>query len=71
MQLAIQANGQGSSVQKLATGGLFQATNLIGAGNQVNNLTQLGVVLRDNAPASSAAMDQNIAQLRGLRAMGM
>lgn len=71
VQLAIQANGQGSSVQKLATGGLFQATNLIGAGNQVNNLTQLGVVLRDNAPASAAAMDQNIAQLRGLRAMGM
>ncbi|MED5607530.1 MULTISPECIES: hypothetical protein [Pseudomonas] len=70
IQLAINANGQGSSLQQLGAGGLVQATNLLGSSNLVNNLTQLNVVLRNNAP-SVGALDCNLDQLKGLRSMGM
>ncbi|MDE1166559.1 MAG: hypothetical protein PW845_14535 [Pseudomonas sp.] len=70
VQLAIQANnGQGSSLQQLGQGGLMQNTTLLGGANQVNNMTQLNVVLRDNLP-SAGALDCNLTQLKGLRAMG-
>jgi hypothetical protein len=61
-------NNQGSTVQRLAQGGLMQNTTLLGGGNQVSNLTSLNVVLRDNATAG--ALNGNLDQLRGLRALG-
>ena len=61
-------NNQGSTVQRLAQGGLMQNTTLLGGGNQVNNLTSFNVVLRDNATAGS--LNGNLDQLRGLRTLG-
>lgn len=61
-------NNQGSTVQRLAQGGLMQNTTLLGGGNQVSNLTSLNVVLRDNATAGS--LNGNLDQLRGLRTLG-
>jgi hypothetical protein len=61
-------NNQGSTVQRLAQGGLMQNTTLLGGGNQVSNLTSLNVVLRDNATAGS--LNGNLDQLKGLRAQG-
>jgi hypothetical protein len=69
MQLNIVANNnQGSTEQRLAQGGLMQNTTLLGGGNQVNNLTSLNVVLRDNAAAGS--LNGNLDQLKGLRTQG-
>ena len=69
MQLNIVANNnQGSTEQRLAQGGLMQNTTLLGGGNQVNNLTSLNVVLRDNATAGS--LNGNLDQLKGLRTQG-
>ncbi|MCP1649486.1 hypothetical protein N7414_10810 [Pseudomonas sp. GD04087] len=70
IQLAINANGQGSSMQQLAAGGLLQAAQMVGGNNAVNNLAQLSVVLKNNLP-SSGALDCNLDQLKGLRTMGM
>ncbi|EJM64889.1 hypothetical protein PMI30_03528 [Pseudomonas sp. GM50] len=61
-------NNQGSTVQRLAQGGLMQNTTLLGGGNQVNNLTSFNVVLRDNATTGS--LNGNLDQLRGLRTLG-
>ncbi|EJM03985.1 hypothetical protein PMI18_01444 [Pseudomonas sp. GM102] len=61
-------NNQGSTVHRLAQGGLMQNTTLLGGGNQVNNLTSFNVVLRDNATAGS--LNGNLDQLRGLRTLG-
>ncbi|WP_447790561.1 MULTISPECIES: hypothetical protein [Pseudomonas] len=61
-------NNQGSTVQRLAQGGLMQNTTLLGGGNQVSNLTSLNVVLRDNATAGS--LNGNLDQLKGLRTQG-
>ena len=70
IQVAIQANNnQGSSLQKIAQGGVLQTTTLLGGGNMVNNLTQLNVVLRNNLP-SSGALDCDLSPLKGLRNMG-
>ncbi|MEX3776280.1 hypothetical protein [Pseudomonas sp. MYb118] len=70
VQLNIVANNnQGSAMQRLGQGGLMQNTTLLGAGNQVRNLTSLNVVLRDNVP-SGAALTGNLDQLKGLRTMG-
>lgn len=67
VQLGIVANNnQGSSLQRLAQGGLMQNTTLLGAGNQVRNLTELNVVLRDN-PSAAPPMNANLDQLKGLR----
>lgn len=70
IRLAIDANGQGSSLQQLAAGGLRQATDLLGSSNLVSNQTQLSVVLRNNLP-TVGALDCNLTQLKGLRQMGM
>ncbi|MHC6225482.1 hypothetical protein ACYU03_12030 [Pseudomonas sp. X10] len=70
IQMAIQANNnQGASMQRLANGGLVQATTLLGGRNAVNNLTQLNVVLRDNLP-TAGALNCNLDQLKGLRISG-
>lgn len=70
VQLNIVANNnQGSSVQRLAQGGLMQNTTLLGGGNRVNNLTSLNVVLRDNVP-SAGSVNGNLDQLKGLRTQG-
>lgn len=61
-------NNQGSTVQRLAQGGLMQNTTLLGGGNQVSNHTALNIVLRDNATAGS--LNGNLDQLRGLRTLG-
>lgn len=65
----IANNNQGSTVQRLAQGGLMQNTTLLGAGNKVSNLTSLNVVLRDNVP-SAGALNGNLDQLKGLRTLG-
>lgn len=70
IQLGIQANNnQGSSMQRLAQGGLSQATTLMGGNNAVNNITQLNVVLRNNLP-TAGALNCNLDQLKGLRISG-
>lgn len=70
IQLGIQANNnQGSSVQRLAQGGLLQATTLLGGNNAVSNMTQLNVVLRNNLP-TAGALNCNLDQLKGLRISG-
>lgn len=68
-RIAINALGQGTSLQQLGGGGLQQHANIGGSGNTVRNLTALDVVLRDSAiPASS--MSGNLDQLRALRPTG-
>lgn len=70
IQMSIQAaNNQGSSLQRVADGGLMQATALLGGSNAVSNLTQLNVVLRDNLP-TAGALNCNLDQLKGLRISG-
>jgi hypothetical protein len=70
VQLNIVANNnQGSTIQRLAQGGLMQNTTLLGSSNQVRNLTSFNVVLRDNVP-SSGSVSGNLDQLKGLRALG-
>lgn len=70
VQLNIVANNnQGSTVQRLAQGGLMQNTTLLGGGNQVNNVTSFNVVLRDNV-ATTGSLNGNLDQLKGLRTQG-
>jgi len=70
VQMSIQANNnQGTTSQALGQGGLSQLTTLLGGSNQVSNLTQLNVVMRNNVPASGN-IDSGLSQLRGLRNMG-
>ncbi|MNP46564.1 hypothetical protein D3C76_1405710 [compost metagenome] len=70
VQLNILAsNNQGSTVQRLAQGGLMQNTTLLGSSNQVRNLTSLNIVLRDNA-ATAGSLNGNLDQLKGLRTQG-
>jgi len=65
----VASNNQGSTVQRLAQGGLMQNTTLLGGGNQVRNITTLNVVLRDNAP-TTGSLNSNLDQLKGLRTLG-
>ncbi|RON59122.1 hypothetical protein [Pseudomonas frederiksbergensis] len=70
VQLNIVANNnQGSTVQRLAQGGLMQNTTLLGSSNQVRNLTSLNVVLRDTVP-TAGSLNGNLDQLKGLRTIG-
>jgi len=68
-RIAINALGQGTSLQQLGGGGLQQHANIGGAGNMVRNLTELDVVLRDT-PLPASAMGANLDQLRALRPAG-
>lgn len=70
VQLNIIANNnQGSTVQRLAQGGLMQNTTLLGSSNQVRNLTSLNVVMRDNVP-TAGSMNGSLDLLKGIRAPG-
>lgn len=70
VQLHINANNnQGSSVQRLAQGGLMQSSTLLGNGNHVNNVTSLNVVMRENVP-TAASLNGSLDQLKGLRTFG-
>ena len=70
VQLNINAaNNQGTSVQRLAQGGLMQNSTLLGNGNQVSNLTSLNVVMRENVP-TAASLNGSLDQLKGLRTLG-
>lgn len=70
VQLNINASdNQGSSVQRLAQGGLMQNTTLLGNGNHINNVTSLNVVMRENVP-TAASLNGNLDQLKGLRTLG-
>lgn len=64
----LASNNQGSSLQRIAQGGLLQNATLLGDGNRVSNLTSLNVVLRDNMAATS--LNGNLDQLKGLRGFG-
>src|SRR5690606_38778529 len=46
LQVAIQANGQGNSLQQLGGGGLRQSADIISSNNRVSNQTHLDVVLQ-------------------------
>ncbi|NQD78287.1 hypothetical protein [Pseudomonas sp. CM27] len=63
------SNNQGSSVQRLAQGGLMQNSTLLGNGNRVNNLTSLNVVMRESVP-TAASLNGSLDQLKGLRTFG-
>ncbi|PSS57820.1 hypothetical protein [Pseudomonas sp. BBP2017] len=70
VQLNIMANNnQGSTVQRIAQGGLMQNTTLLGGGNQVRNFTSLNVVLRDNVP-TAGSLNGSLDQLKGIRTLG-
>ncbi|MCY1264829.1 hypothetical protein D3C76_663170 [compost metagenome] len=69
IQLAINAGDQGSSLQRLGAGGLLQAANMAGVSNQVSNIAELSVVLRNGA--GSTSLEGTLDQIRGLRAMGL
>ncbi|WP_200626030.1 hypothetical protein [Pseudomonas sp. LAM2023] len=70
VQLNIDAsNNQGSSVQRLAQGGLMQNATLLGSGNRVNNITSLNVVMRESVP-TAASLNGSLDQLKGLRTFG-
>ncbi|MCK1790401.1 hypothetical protein [Pseudomonas violetae] len=70
VQLNIVANNnQGSTIQRLAQGGLMQNTTLLGSSNQVRNLTSFNVVLRDSA-TTGGSLTGNLDQLKGLRTAG-
>lgn len=70
VQMSIQANNnQGTTTQSLGQGGLSQLTTLLGGSNQVSNLTQLNVVMRNNLQAGGS-IDAGLSQLKGLRNNG-
>jgi hypothetical protein len=70
IQVAIQGyNNQGSSMQSVAAGGVMQNINLTGGGNQVQNLTQLNIVLGNQVP-SAGSLNANLEQLKNLRSVG-
>ena len=70
VQLAITAhNNQGTTLQQIAQGGVLQNTTLLGGGNAVNNMTQLNMVLRNNA-VNTDGLNSSISQLKALRAAG-
>jgi hypothetical protein len=47
-RIAIEAFGQGSSLQQLGSGGLQQQADILGASNRVSNLTAIDLILRDS-----------------------
>ncbi|WP_296232914.1 hypothetical protein [Pseudomonas sp. UBA4617] len=70
VQFTINAsNNQGSSMQRLAQGGLMQNSTLLGSGNRVNNITSLNVVMRESVP-TAASLNGSLDQLKGLRTFG-
>lgn len=69
VQLAIQATGQGASLQSIGAGGVAQNIALTGNSNLVQNLATLSVVMRNN-PAALNNINCAWDQLRTLRPTG-
>ncbi len=70
LQLAIQASGQGASLQSLGAGGLVQSVALSGNRNLVQNLAALEVMLKDRPgadPALNCAWERRAAPQRLLK----
>ena len=65
LQLAIQASGQGASLQSLGAGGLVQSVALSGNRNLVQNLAALEVMLKDR-PGADPALNCAWEHLRAL-----
>lgn len=70
LQLAIDAKGQGASLQQLGAGGVVQRTDIYGSNNRVSNLAALNVMLKENMP-SATALNCNWNQLNTLRPGGL
>lgn len=68
-KIAIDALGQGNSLQQLGSGGLQQQANINGSGNAVSSLTTLDLILRDNG-ATIGQMKANWDQVGALRPSG-
>lgn len=69
LQLAIQANGQGTALQTIGANGVAQAIALSGNTNLVQNLANLSVVMRNN-PTAMNNINCALDQLRTLRPTG-
>lgn len=70
LQMAIKANdGQGNAVQQIGGGNVLQGTVLQGNSNFVSNMTQLNVVLGNDA-LNNFTQNLNLNQLKGLRSSG-
>lgn len=67
-RIAIDALGQGTSLQQIASGSLQQHTNITGSSNSVKSLTSIDLMLRDTGAADQ--MKANWNQLGALRPTG-
>ncbi|WP_339489102.1 hypothetical protein [Pseudomonas sp. EL_65y_Pfl2_R95] len=70
LQLAINTNGQGASLQQLGAGGAVQRTDIIGSSNTVTNFAALNVMLKENMPTANG-LNCNWNQLNNLRPTGL
>ncbi|MFI8482249.1 hypothetical protein ACIGCM_16915 [Pseudomonas sp. NPDC078700] len=70
LQLAIDANGQGASLQQLGAGGAVQRTDISGSRNIVTNFAALNVMLKENMPTANG-LNCNWNQLNNLRPTGL
>ncbi|WP_417660799.1 hypothetical protein [Pseudomonas sp.] len=70
LQLAIDANGQGASLQQLGAGGAVQRTDIYGSRNTVTNFAALNVLLKENMPTANG-LNCNWNQLNNLRPTGL
>lgn len=70
LQMGIQAHhNQGNVMQQIGGGHVLQGTVIQGNSNLVSNLTQLNVVLGNNA-LNTLTQNLNLDQLKGLRSIG-
>lgn len=67
-KIAIDALGQGTSLQQIASGSLQQHTNITGSSNAVKSLTSIDLMLRDTGTADQMRANWN--QLGALRPTG-
>ncbi|MNU00916.1 hypothetical protein D3C72_2441620 [compost metagenome] len=49
--MSIQAAGQGNSMQRIGGGSLIQSADIVSSRNNVENLTQLNVVMSEGGPS--------------------
>lgn len=70
LQLAIDASGQGASLQQLGAGGAVQRTDIYGSRNVVTNFAALNVLLKENMPTANG-LNCNWNQLNNLRPTGL
>ncbi len=69
LQLAIQANGQGSTLQQLGGGSMIQRTDILSSNNRVENLAALNVMLREGT-SSANGLNSEWTQLNTMRPAG-